>query len=216
MKRIISSLGRCAVCAPQRACTRPELGVTALYLLLTSQSCLRTACDTYPTALWVQNHKRMTINARAGNKAAAGSGSGAWFNLPTMTGVPAWLPAWLALSGLIVIYDASYCLLRPRSMPGGDLFHVFKPYKLYGEADQLYGTLGWKHNDGFCSAQVWPGTHLRAERRCCTLSRCSSLAALEPLQQMKYQLSTVLVKAGCHEPGGGGAAVHDLGVVAPR
>lgn len=74
--------------------------------------------------------------------------------LPTADGVPGWLPTWLLASGLIVIYDALYCLLRPHSMAGGALEAAFAPYKLYSAADQLYGTKGYEGNDGFCGAQA--------------------------------------------------------------
>ena len=44
-------------------------------------------------------------------------------------GVPTWVSAWLIISGLVCIWDASFVLLRPRSLPGGDLAHVFSPCK---------------------------------------------------------------------------------------
>ena len=44
-----------------------------------------------------------------------------------------WIKLWLAASGLLVLYDAGYVLMRPRSMPGGDLSHIWQPYVLYAK-----------------------------------------------------------------------------------
>lgn len=55
--------------------------------------------------------------------------------------IPLPLRFWLVLSSLVVIYDASYVLLRPRSMLNGDLFSLFSPYDLYIKYDTLYGNL---------------------------------------------------------------------------
>lgn len=55
--------------------------------------------------------------------------------------IPLPLRIWLVISSLVVIYDASYVLLRPRSMLNGDLFSVFSAYDLYIKYDTLYGNL---------------------------------------------------------------------------
>ena len=65
--------------------------------------------------------------------------------------VPKWLNIWLVLSSLIVIFDASYVLLRPASMRGGHLFPYFSPYELYIQFDTLYGNL----TDSFVVIQSW-------------------------------------------------------------
>lgn len=65
--------------------------------------------------------------------------------------VPKWLTIWLVLSSLIVIFDASYVLLRPATMRGGDLFPYFSPYALYIQFDTLYGNL----TDSFVVIQSW-------------------------------------------------------------
>ncbi|KAG7528525.1 hypothetical protein FFLO_06081 [Filobasidium floriforme] len=69
---------------------------------------------------------------------------------------PSWISIWFGLSSVVLLWDAGYCLLRPRSMPGGDLHWVWKPYELYGEIDHLYGLPGFtsKSITGFTSAQA--------------------------------------------------------------
>jgi hypothetical protein len=47
----------------------------------------------------------------------------------------------MLLAGLICIWDASFVLLRPRTMPGGDLHKFWAPYALYIQVDHLYGDL---------------------------------------------------------------------------
>ena len=37
---------------------------------------------------------------------------------------------WFGLASLVVIWDALFVLLRPRSMSGGDLHHFWKPCSL--------------------------------------------------------------------------------------
>lgn len=32
---------------------------------------------------------------------------------------------WFAVSSVVVLWDAGFCLLRPRSMPGGDLYWIW-------------------------------------------------------------------------------------------
>lgn len=58
---------------------------------------------------------------------------------------------WLTLSALIVIFDASYVLLRPESMKGGKYFHIYAPYELYIKFDTLYGL----NSDHFVVIQSW-------------------------------------------------------------
>lgn len=65
--------------------------------------------------------------------------------------IPKALNVWLLLSSLIVIYDATYVLLRPASMVGGDLFRYFSAYDLYIKYDTLYGNL----SDSFVVIQSW-------------------------------------------------------------
>lgn len=43
-------------------------------------------------------------------------------------------------------------LFRPRSMPGGDLHAIWKPYALYGKVDLVYSRQAFEENDGFPGA----------------------------------------------------------------
>lgn len=62
--------------------------------------------------------------------------------------------AWLAVSLPLVAWDTGYILLRPRSMPGGDLhWPLWVPYELYGRVDHIYGFKQWHLNNGFTAAQ---------------------------------------------------------------
>ncbi|KAF7312041.1 hypothetical protein MIND_00216200 [Mycena indigotica] len=74
------------------------------------------------------------------------------------------------LTAPLMIWDAGYCLMRPRSMPGGDLYWFWKPYELYGMVDyvrglgsslwsmltrivrQVYGVKAYENGEGFASA----------------------------------------------------------------
>ncbi|KAI2642668.1 hypothetical protein GGS21DRAFT_186020 [Xylaria nigripes] len=61
---------------------------------------------------------------------------------------------WLAISLPLVIWDCGYVLLRPRSMPGGDLhWPLWTPYALYGEIDHVYGWKAFNADTGFTGAQ---------------------------------------------------------------
>eukprot|EP01123_Difflugia_compressa_P007801 TRINITY_DN2173_c0_g1_i1.p1 TRINITY_DN2173_c0_g1~~TRINITY_DN2173_c0_g1_i1.p1 ORF type:complete len:170 (-),score=16.99 TRINITY_DN2173_c0_g1_i1:156-665(-) len=55
--------------------------------------------------------------------------------------LPVWILLWLFISSLVVFWDVSFVLLRPRSMKGGDLFWLYTPYELYIEVDRAYGDL---------------------------------------------------------------------------
>ncbi|KAI1197336.1 hypothetical protein F5X97DRAFT_181222 [Nemania serpens] len=61
---------------------------------------------------------------------------------------------WLAVSVPLVIWDCGYVLLRPRTMPGGDLhWPLWVPYELYGNVDHVYGWKAFNANNGFTGAQ---------------------------------------------------------------
>jgi hypothetical protein len=61
---------------------------------------------------------------------------------------------WLAVSLPLVAWDCGYVLLRPRTMPGGDLqWPLYLPYALYGEIDHIYGWKAFNANNGFTGAQ---------------------------------------------------------------
>lgn len=57
----------------------------------------------------------------------------------------------MILTIVVVLWDALFVLLRPRSLPGNDLAIFFYPYKLYIEVDKAYGNM----DDAFTKAQSW-------------------------------------------------------------
>lgn len=61
---------------------------------------------------------------------------------------------WLAVSLPLVAWDCGYVLMRPRTMPGGDLhWPLWTPYALYGEVDHVYGWKAFNAGSGFTGAQ---------------------------------------------------------------
>lgn len=73
-----------------------------------------------------------------------------WVHTPSVA-----LTLWLALSVPLVIWDASYVLLRPHSMPGGRLHSpIWTPYALYGSIDYIYGWPAFNARNGFTAAQT--------------------------------------------------------------
>mmetsp|Transcript_26038 Transcript_26038/g.70520 ORF Transcript_26038/g.70520 Transcript_26038/m.70520 type:complete len:178 (+) Transcript_26038:1395-1928(+) len=67
--------------------------------------------------------------------------------------VHSWIKWWLLLSGLIVLYDAGYALMRPYTLEGGPLFAIWKPYQYYGTVDLIYSVDRYHAGDRFCEAQ---------------------------------------------------------------
>ncbi|KAN0118119.1 hypothetical protein V8E52_005380 [Russula decolorans] len=65
-----------------------------------------------------------------------------------------WISAWFLLTVPVIVWDAFYCLLRPRSMVGGDLHWIWEPYTIYQEVDYVYGVKALQENNGFTSAQA--------------------------------------------------------------
>jgi len=81
------------------------------------------------------------------------SGNG---NTKGITGSPKtywWVSGWFLLTAPIIFWDASYCLMRPRSMVGGDLHWIWEPYSIYQEVDYVYGVKALEENNGFTNAQ---------------------------------------------------------------
>ncbi|KAH9919464.1 uncharacterized protein BXZ73DRAFT_92065 [Epithele typhae] len=60
---------------------------------------------------------------------------------------------WFILTAPVIFWDASYCFLRPRSMVGGDLHWIWKPYAIYQNVDYVYGLKALEENSGFTNAQ---------------------------------------------------------------
>ncbi|BGP45322.1 hypothetical protein JCM10450v2_001140 [Rhodotorula kratochvilovae] len=67
---------------------------------------------------------------------------------------PVWAWWWFVVSTLLVAWDTGFVLLRPRSMHGGDLYWLWKPYTLYGQVDKVYSREWWDLRRGFTSAQA--------------------------------------------------------------
>ncbi|PGH30176.1 hypothetical protein GX50_07076 [[Emmonsia] crescens] len=75
-------------------------------------------------------------------------GTRVWRHTPSVI-----VTLWLSISIPVVLWDASYVLLRPHSMPGGSLHYIWSPYALYGTIDYIYGWPAWNNRNGFTSAQ---------------------------------------------------------------
>ncbi|KAK2462822.1 hypothetical protein APHAL10511_005213 [Amanita phalloides] len=64
-----------------------------------------------------------------------------------------WISLWFLITAPVIFWDIGYCLMRPRSMRGGDLHWIWKPYSLYQEIDYVYGLPSFQDGDGFTNAQ---------------------------------------------------------------
>ncbi|KAF9013504.1 hypothetical protein BDQ17DRAFT_1343547 [Cyathus striatus] len=64
-----------------------------------------------------------------------------------------WISLWFLLTAPVIAWDAGYCFMRPRSMEGGDLHWIWKPYSIYQNVDLIYGLPALLSNDGFTNAQ---------------------------------------------------------------
>jgi hypothetical protein len=64
-----------------------------------------------------------------------------------------WITLWFVLSAPVIFWDVGYCFMRPRSMLGGDLHWIWKPYEIYQNVDLVYGIKALEENDGFTNAQ---------------------------------------------------------------
>ncbi|KZP32137.1 hypothetical protein FIBSPDRAFT_849119 [Athelia psychrophila] len=64
-----------------------------------------------------------------------------------------WISLWFAVTVPVILWDASYLFMRPRSMVGGDLHWIWKPYEIYQEIDYIYGVKALIEGDGFPNAQ---------------------------------------------------------------
>ncbi|KAJ7581765.1 hypothetical protein C8J56DRAFT_793320 [Mycena floridula] len=63
-----------------------------------------------------------------------------------------WITGWFLITAPLMIWDAGYCLMRPRSMPGGDLHRFWRFYATYGSVDKIYGRNAYDNGDGFAGA----------------------------------------------------------------
>ncbi|PPQ99408.1 hypothetical protein CVT24_005395 [Panaeolus cyanescens] len=64
-----------------------------------------------------------------------------------------WISLWFLVTVPVIFWDVGYCFMRPRSMKGGDLHWIWKPYALYQEVDYVYGVRAPAEGDGFTNAQ---------------------------------------------------------------
>ncbi|KAF9456287.1 hypothetical protein BDZ94DRAFT_1292916 [Collybia nuda] len=64
-----------------------------------------------------------------------------------------WISLWFLLTVPVIAWDVGYCFMRPRSMVGGDLHWIWKPYALYQNVDYVYGLPSFNSGDGFTNAQ---------------------------------------------------------------
>jgi len=63
-----------------------------------------------------------------------------------------WISLWFLITAPVMFWDAGYCLMRPRSMRGGDLHWLWKPYELYEQIDHVYGVKAFEDGEGFANA----------------------------------------------------------------
>ncbi|KAF9065155.1 hypothetical protein BDP27DRAFT_1332374 [Rhodocollybia butyracea] len=61
-----------------------------------------------------------------------------------------WISLWFLLTTPVIMWDVSYCFMRPRSMVGGDLHWIWEPYGIY---QNLYGIPALTEGNGFTNAQ---------------------------------------------------------------
>lgn len=64
-----------------------------------------------------------------------------------------WITLWFLITAPVVLWDVGYCFMRPRSMRGGDLHWLWKPYSIYQDIDLVYGLSALQAGDGFTNAQ---------------------------------------------------------------
>jgi hypothetical protein len=64
--------------------------------------------------------------------------------------LPAWVVIWLLLSLPLIFWDIGFVLLRPHSMPGGELAFLWAPYEKYITVDLGYADV----QNGFVRAQA--------------------------------------------------------------
>lgn len=56
--------------------------------------------------------------------------------------IPKWILCWLVISITIVSWDVSFLLMRPNSLPGGELFFIWEvPYLKYISVDHSYADM---------------------------------------------------------------------------
>lgn len=84
--------------------------------------------------------------------------------------LPSWIVCWFVISIIICTIDALFVLLRPRTLPGGDLNYLVKPYNIYITVDQRYKDL----KDDFLLGVAWMNLFEVAIKICALLLHHSS------------------------------------------
>ncbi|TRM58478.1 hypothetical protein BD626DRAFT_183122 [Schizophyllum amplum] len=95
--------------------------------------------------------RRRRRRARTDDAAASSSRT---TTIPTMA-PHTWISLWFLLTAPVIAWDATYLFFRPRSMAGGDLHWIWKPYEIYQEIDWIYGVKAVEEGDGFPAAQAF-------------------------------------------------------------
>ncbi|PPQ79099.1 hypothetical protein CVT25_002892 [Psilocybe cyanescens] len=63
-----------------------------------------------------------------------------------------WISLWFLITAPIILWDASYVLMRPRSMEGGDLRWFWSGFDMYERIDTVYSVKGYHEKAGFAPA----------------------------------------------------------------
>jgi len=63
-----------------------------------------------------------------------------------------WISLWFLITAPIILWDAGYVLMRPRSMEGGDLRWFWSSFELFERIDHVYSVKGYHEKAGFAPA----------------------------------------------------------------
>ncbi|KDR78743.1 hypothetical protein GALMADRAFT_223993 [Galerina marginata CBS 339.88] len=63
-----------------------------------------------------------------------------------------WISLWFLITAPIILWDAGYVLMRPRSMEGGDLRWFWSGFDTYERIDNVYSVKGYHEKAGFAPA----------------------------------------------------------------
>jgi hypothetical protein len=102
------------------------------------------------------NHARRSAPPpAAGSTAEIRSGSRSKISSGYTHHPPSWLILWLLIALPLVLWDSLYIMLRPRTLPGGNLHSpVWSLYGIYATVDHVYGWPAWRAGSGFPAAQM--------------------------------------------------------------
>ncbi|KJA20558.1 hypothetical protein HYPSUDRAFT_786980 [Hypholoma sublateritium FD-334 SS-4] len=63
-----------------------------------------------------------------------------------------WITVWFLITAPIILWDAGYVLMRPRSMEGGDLRWFWSGFDMYERIDNVYSVKAYHAKAGFAPA----------------------------------------------------------------